>query len=76
MLSGEVKKLKLKANLIRRELVLLDSRTQSPIKKLDFGSCYYGCNLLSLAILYNASPDSVDYVIVLEENGKGAEIVI
>lgn len=60
---------------MKRELVLLDSNTSQPIKKLDFGSCYYGCNLLGLAILYNASPDSVDYVIVLEENGIGAEIV-
>lgn len=73
--SGEFKIVKLKANIMRRELQLLDSRTQKPIQKLDFGSCYYGCNLLNLAILYNASPDCVDYVIVLEENGIGAEIV-
>lgn len=61
---------------MRRELALLDCRTQEPIKKLDFGSCYYGCNLLNLAILQNTSPEKVDYVILLEENGIGAEIVI
>lgn len=60
---------------MKRELILQDSKNSQPIKKLEFGSCYYGCNLLSLVMLYNASPDRVDYVIILEENGVGTELV-
>ena len=65
----------MKSNLVKKELVLLDSKTQQPIQKLNFGSCYYGCNLLNVAILFNSSPEKVDYVILLEEKGVGTEIV-
>lgn len=67
---------RVKANLVKKELVLLDGKSHQPIQKLNFGSCYYGCNLLSMAILYNSSPEKVDYVILLEEKGVGTEIVI
>lgn len=60
---------------MKRELVLLDPSSNKTINKLDFGSCYYGCNLLNMAILFNSSPERVDYVILLEEKGLGAEIV-
>lgn len=60
---------------MKRELILLDSNNFQPINKLDFGSCYYGCNLLNMAILFNSSPERVDYVILLEEKGLGVEIV-
>ena len=60
---------------MERKVQLLDPQTQEPMKRVDFGSCYYGCNLTNLAILYNSSPESVDYVILLEQNGLGAEVV-
>jgi hypothetical protein len=67
---------KILANVMEKQLILLDSEKNQPINRIDFGSCYYGCNLTNLAILYNSSPEKVDYVILLEENGVGAEIVI
>ena len=67
---------KILANVMEKQLILLDSEKNQPIHRIDFGSCYYGCNLTNLAILYNSSPEKVDYVILLEENGVGAEIVI
>jgi hypothetical protein len=70
-----VSEFKLKGNLVKKELLLLDNRTQEPVQKLNFGSCYYGCNLLNVSILYNSSPEKVDYVILLEEKGVGTEIV-
>lgn len=73
--SKEPSEFKIVANVMKRELVLLDSENNQPIQKINFGSCYYGCNLTSVAILYNASPEKVDYVILLEEKGVGAEIV-
>jgi hypothetical protein len=71
----EHKEFKVIANIMKRELVLLDFETQQPIQKIDFGSCYYGCNLTNLVVLYNSSPEKVDYVILLEEKGLGVEIV-
>ena len=73
--DNQVLEFKIKANILKRELILLDCETNKPIEKIDFGSCYYGCNLTNLAYLYNSSSDRVDYVILLEENGVGAEIV-
>ncbi|CAF0834043.1 unnamed protein product [Brachionus calyciflorus] len=61
-------------DIMKRELVLLDASSLQPINKLDFGSCYYGCNLLNMAILFNSSPEKVDYVVLLEEKGLGVEI--
>ncbi len=66
---------RVKADILQRQLILLDCETNQPIEKIDFGSCYYGCNLTNVAYLYNSSSDRVDYVILLEENGVGVEIV-
>ena len=60
---------------MEKQLILLDSESGEPMQRIDFGSCYYGCNLTNLGVLYNSSPETVDYVILLEENGQGAEIV-
>lgn len=73
--SNKPNEFKVIANIMKRELVLLDPYTDKPINKMDFGSCYYGCNLLNMAILYNSSPEKVDYVVLLEEKGLGTEIV-
>ena len=62
---------------MQKQLLLFSAeqgQESQQIKKIDFGSCYYGCNLTSVALLYNASPEKVDYVILLEEKGVGAEI--
>lgn len=74
MKSTKTLDFKVKANIMEKRLVLLDSSTGQPIERLDFGSCYYGCNLTNLAILYNFSPERAEYVILLEENGPGVEI--
>jgi hypothetical protein len=71
----DYKEFKVTANIMEKKLILYNTDLK-PISRIDFGSCYYGCNLTSVAILENASPDQVDYVILLEEKGVGAEIVI
>jgi hypothetical protein len=67
---------KILANVMEKQLILLNSETHHPIQRINFGSCYYGCNLTNVAILFNSSPEKVEYVILLEEDGIGAEIVI
>ena len=60
---------------MKRSLELIDPRTNKKVEKIDFGSCYYGCNLTNLSILYNNSPEPQNYVMILEEKGIGSEIV-
>jgi len=64
------------AKIMEKQLLLLDAQTGQSLQRIDFGSCYYGCNLTSLGILFNSSPEKVEYVILLEEKGPGVEIVI
>ncbi len=66
---------RLKANVMDHFLELLKPGTDEKINRIDFGCCYYGCDLTSFSILYNNSPDKLNYVIVLEQNGVGTEIV-
>ena len=60
---------------MEKQLILLDHQTGKKVQRIDFGSCYYGCNLTSLGILFNSSPEKVEYVILLEQKGPGGEIV-
>jgi hypothetical protein len=68
--------LNIKAHVMNRSLELIAPGNEAKVEKIDFGSCYYGCNLTNLSILYNNSPETVKYAMVLEEKGVGAEIVI
>lgn len=65
----------IKANIMTKGIEILNPETSEKVKNINFGSCYYGCNLTNLVILFNNSPEPCDYVIVLEQNGLGAEIV-
>ena len=66
---------KIKADVMEKRLVLLEAGAGMEMNRIDFGSCYYGCNLSSVAMLYNHSPEKCDYVILMEEDGVGAEYV-
>lgn len=67
--------LSVKANVLSKSLELIDPETNSNIQNINFGSCYYGCNLTNLSIIFNNSPEPVNYVVILEEKGVGSEIV-
>jgi hypothetical protein len=60
---------------MKRSLELLAPGSEAKVDRIEFGSCYYGCNLTNLSILYNNSPEMVKYAMVLEQNGIGSEIV-
>lgn len=61
---------------MKKTLELLSPGGNAKVERIDFGSCYYGCNLTNLSILYNNSPEPIKYAMILEEKGVGAEIVI
>ena len=53
---------------MHRRLCLLHPKNDEELQKLNFGSCYYGCDLTALAILYNDSPESVAYSALIDDS--------
>jgi hypothetical protein len=60
--------IKLKGKIMNRRLCLLHPKTEEELPKLNFGSCYYGCDLTALAVLYNDSPESVAYSALIDDS--------
>ncbi len=60
--------IKLKGKIMNRRLCLLHPKSDEELQKLNFGSCYYGCDLTALAILYNDSPESVAYSALIDDS--------
>ena len=46
-----------------------------PLGCVQFGSTYYGCDRTECALLYNNSPESVNFVAVLDEDAVAQEMV-
>ncbi len=53
---------------MNRRLCLLHPKSEEELQKLNFGSCYYGCDLTALAILYNDSPEAVAYSALIDDS--------
>ncbi|CAF2209937.1 unnamed protein product [Rotaria magnacalcarata] len=60
--------IKLIGKIMNRRLCLLHPKSDEELQKLNFGSCYYGCDLTALAILYNDSPESVAYSALIDDS--------
>ena len=63
------------ANISKRSLKLLSMEDEEKVNHIAFGSTYYGTDVLRSCVLYNQSPDQVSFVVILEEEGEGQEIV-
>jgi hypothetical protein len=59
---------------MNRRLCLLHPKNEEQLQKLNFGSCYYGCDLTALAILYNDSPESVAYSALIDDSKPTVKI--
>jgi hypothetical protein len=64
----KIHEIKLKGKIMNRRLCLLHPKNEEQLQKLNFGSCYYGCDLTALAILYNDSPESVAYSALIDDS--------
>ncbi|UJR33894.1 hypothetical protein I4U23_021314 [Adineta vaga] len=60
--------IKLKGKIMNRRLCLLHPESDEELQKLNFGSCYYGCDLTALAVLYNDSPEPVAYSALIDDS--------
>lgn len=75
-LSGQSKEfITVKANVVPRALVLLSQDKQKHIDCIKFGSAYYGTDVVHQYWLYNASPEETKFIAVLDDEGKGQEVV-
>ncbi|XP_078416576.1 cilia- and flagella-associated protein 47-like [Cetorhinus maximus] len=80
-MSGEVVKLedaedatlKIKANIVEPFLELLDFSGQK-LECIQFGGTYYGSSKQHQVILYNNSPEAINWVTVMENNAVGSEV--
>ena len=58
-----------------RQLQLLDATSSSPVTCISFGPVYYGMEVSQQALLFNNCPEHTSFVIALDEQAAGTEIV-
>uniref|UniRef100_H3AJZ3 CFA47 protein n=1 Tax=Latimeria chalumnae TaxID=7897 RepID=H3AJZ3_LATCH len=65
--------LRIKANVVEQVLELLDLSDQK-LECLHFGSTYFGTSKLQYGVLYNNSPEPINWVAVLVDDAIGNEV--
>ncbi|KAG8451901.1 hypothetical protein GDO86_003916 [Hymenochirus boettgeri] len=65
--------LKIKGSIVSQVLELIDMSGKC-LKCLQFGSVYFGTSAIRQAVLYNASPETMYWVSVLDDNALGVEM--
>lgn len=63
---AEIHSINVTGSIEVRKLELLDSSTQSAVEHVEFGSTYYGTSIIQRAMLYNNSPASTQFVVLLD----------
>ncbi|XP_053166997.1 cilia- and flagella-associated protein 47 isoform X2 [Hemicordylus capensis] len=64
----------IKANIVEQVLELLGIPHSNRIECVHFGCVYFGTSKTEEVILYNKSPEPMDWVVVLQDNAVGAEM--
>ena len=65
----------LQAAMQCRQLQLLDVTGSSPVTCISFGAVYYGMEVSQQALLFNNCPEHTSFVIALNEQAAGTEVV-
>ncbi|CAI9721780.1 ciliaflagella47-likeassociated and flagella-associated 47-like isoform X2 [Octopus vulgaris] len=71
--NSETRHVIISGRVIYQELELMDPETEKIMEKIQFGYCYYGCDLIQFATLYNNSPIPAKFVAVVDEKADGEE---
>ncbi|XP_078264971.1 cilia- and flagella-associated protein 47-like [Rhinoraja longicauda] len=66
---------KIKGNIVVPTLELIDFSGQK-IECIQFGSAFYGTSKLEQFFVYNNSPESINWVTLMENDAVGSEVVI
>lgn len=65
----------IQAAMQSRQLQLLDVTGSSPVTCISFGAVYYGMEVCQQALLFNNCPEHTSFVIALNEQAAGTEVV-
>ncbi|XP_072900577.1 cilia- and flagella-associated protein 47-like [Hemitrygon akajei] len=71
--GGRETTVKIKGNIVQPVLELLDFSSQK-LECIHFGSTYYGTSKQEQVILYNNSPEPIDWVTVMKNDAVGSEV--
>ncbi|XP_072116671.1 cilia- and flagella-associated protein 47-like [Mobula birostris] len=71
--GGRETTVKIKGNIVQPVLELLDFSSQK-LECIHFGSTYYGTSKQEQVILYNNSPEPIDWVTVMKNDAAGSEV--
>ncbi|XP_038658216.1 cilia- and flagella-associated protein 47-like isoform X3 [Scyliorhinus canicula] len=71
--NAEDATLRIKANIVQPFLELHDFSGQK-IECIQFGGAYYGTSKQDQVILYNNSPEAINWLSVMEDNAFGSEV--
>ena len=67
--------LHVQGHVVEGSLMLLSDDLEEPIECVRFGSTYYGTDCTQSAVLYNNGPEPVCFVVILDEDATGQELV-
>ena len=67
--------LKIVGNIVKGGLELLSVKTEEQQKCINFGAVYFGTDNTESAYLFNNSPESVNFISVLNQGVAGEEMV-
>ncbi|XP_039602238.1 cilia- and flagella-associated protein 47-like [Polypterus senegalus] len=65
--------IKIKADIVEQVLELLNTANQR-IECVRFGAAYFGTSKLQQAVLYNNSPQAINWVAILQDDAEGADV--
>ena len=63
------------AEVALKSLQLLSLEDETPVNHINFGSTYFGTDVLHSFLIFNKSPERTSFVVILEEEGEGQEVV-
>ena len=63
------------ANVVERNIQLLNPKSETQVQHIQFGPTYYGTDQLQSFVLCNNGPDKINFVVLLDEDSEGQEVV-
>ena len=63
------------ADVVERNILLLNLQNKTQVQHIQFGPTYYGTDQLQSFLLCNNGPDKINFVVLLDEDSEGQEVV-
>lgn len=63
------------ADVVERNIQLLNPDNKTQVQHIQFGPTYYGTDQLESFLLCNNGPDKINFVVLLDEDSEGQEVV-